>query len=204
MWKNDFFKLFIILSILGVILFTPPVQIARWAVLNFFAPFLYRDTKDAWNNKPTVFLLWKLLGYNPINADIAADILGERKEKSAVPILLIGLQSPLGMTKWRAMHTLGEIGDKRAIKPLMSIVKKDMKDDNYYGALRALSEMKYEPILPIVIKMTRGTENERGDAVLMLGDFEDPKLLPILKKIAEEDKEDYIRDRAKEAIDRIK
>lgn len=203
MWKNSFFKIFIAISIVGIFIFTPPVQRGVWETLYFLNPFLYIDIRDAWSNKSTIFLLSKLLGPNPVHADIAADILGERKEKIAVPILLIGLRSPLRMTKWRAMRTLGQIGDQRAVKPLMAIIENRAKDENYYRALSALSEMKYEPTLPIVIKMTQGTETERGEAIPMLGKYEDPKLLPILRKIAEQDKEADIRNRAEEAILRI-
>lgn len=203
MLKNRFFIFFITISLLGVLLTSPPMQMAKYMVLGFLAPFLDEYLEKKWENRPTIFLLWELMSYDYVHADVAANILSKRKEKMAVPILLIALKSPLRLTYSRAMFALGEIGDESAIKPLMSIVKSGVKHPKYASALSALSIMAYKPVLSILLKMVEGTEEERARAVLMLGNYKDKDLLPLLMKIASSDKEDYIRNRAKEAIENI-
>lgn len=205
MWKNKFFVIFIIVSLSCIVITSPPVQIAKWMILEFLAPHIYSDIKVDWQKKPTAFLLWKLvMNYNYIQADVAAEILSERKEKMAVPILVMGLKSPLEMVRRRAILTLGDIGDKRAIKPLISIIKRGSKNGEYFSALGSLAKLKYEPIIPILMQMLNEEKNDRAEAVRILGYFKKAELLPLFEKIAAEDPENYIRNRAKKAMASIR
>lgn len=181
---------------------SPPIQIAKWMILSGLHWRITDEIKMAWETKSTIFLLWKLMGYDYEKVGIAAEILSERKERLAMPILLLHLHSPFWINRQMAIHELGEMGDPRAITPLMRIVKKGASNENYINALYALSKLKYEPALPIVIDLLK---NEHKLAALeMLGYFGKAETLPLLRNIAENDVDKYVREDALEALETIK
>ena len=147
--------------------------------------------------------------------DSAWGILIKRKEKRVVPILIKELGSWHRDVRVGAIRALGDIGDERAIEPLMEIVKKGKIDygynkgpiPDYLEALMALAKMKYEPAYKYALDFVT-TEQEpnnlRGYGIIMLGYFEKPEALPILRKIAsEKDLPWYRQKNVEEAIQRI-
>lgn len=78
---------------------------------------------------------------HPILRARAADILGLRRDKTAVPILLDALTGEYYTVRARAAIALGRIGDKRAIDPLLTALK-DTEDDVRIGACLGLGFFK--------------------------------------------------------------
>lgn len=78
---------------------------------------------------------------HPILRARAADILGLRRDKTVVPILLDALTGEYYTVRARAAIALGRIGDKRAIDPLLTALK-DTEDDVRIGACLGLGFFK--------------------------------------------------------------
>jgi hypothetical protein len=64
----------------------------------------------------------------------AATVLGEMKAKEAVPALAALLEEPdefsAGHLQYKTMHALGQIGDPRAVAPLVAYARRDPKQCN--------------------------------------------------------------------------
>ena len=82
-------------------------------------------------------LLKLLATAHPILRARAADVLGLRKDKSAVHALLDALKGEFYTVRARAAIALGRIGDKQAIEPLF-LALKDPEDDVRIGACLGL------------------------------------------------------------------
>lgn len=78
---------------------------------------------------------------HPILRARVVDILGLRKDKTSVPILLDALKGEYYTVRARAALALGRIGDKRAIEPLF-LALKDPEDDVRIGACLGLGSFK--------------------------------------------------------------
>lgn len=131
------------------------------------------------------------------------NILAERKEKKAVPVMLKLLNSKKSFYRQEAMYALAKIKDERSIEPLMKIVNRKQTDRDYLLALDTLSKMHYEGAYPIILKMK--DEGKHNSYVIdMIKNYPDrPETLPILIEISKNARENYIRDKANEAIEYI-
>lgn len=106
----------------------------------------------------------------------AIDVLGQIQAKEAVPLLVQRLfmrDTDLG-TKQRCLASLGKIGDRRATKPILDFLSRDIET-------------------PV-----------RGNAIYALGDIGDPAALPALEQIAQHDPDVTLRALATDAIKRTK
>jgi HEAT repeat protein len=86
-------------------------------------------------------LLKLLFTAHPILRARAADVLGLRKDKSAVPALLDALKGEFYTVRARAAIALGRIGEKQALDPLLTALK-DPEDDVRIGACLGLGFFK--------------------------------------------------------------
>lgn len=131
------------------------------------------------------------------------NILAERKEKKAVPIMLKLLSSKKSFYRQEAMYALAKIKDERAIEPLMKIINRKQKNRDYLLALDTLSKMHYEGAYPIILEMkNEGMHNSY--VIDMIKNYPDrPETLSILTEISKNARENYIRDKANEAIEYI-
>jgi HEAT repeat protein len=166
-----------------------------WAT-NPSASVQLKEHLRTFSSEKLLGMTWSASRYNPYPGTALA-ILAERKEKKIVPIFLKGMKSPDVYVRHSAMMALADIGDERAIEPLMEIVRKATIDYGYNGnlmpdyvvALMALSKMRYEPVYHYAIEFATSKvepNNLKGYGVIMLGNFENPEALPILKQIAQE------------------
>jgi len=139
--------------------------------------------------------------YNPY---LILNVLAERKEKKAVPVMLKFLNSKKSFYRQEAMYALAKINDERAIEPLMRIVSRKQKDKDYLVALDTLSKMHYEGAYPMILEMKN--EGKHNSYVIdMIKNYPDrPETLPILIEISKNTRENYIRDKANEAIEENK
>lgn len=181
-----------------------------WWTAGFIYPDMWMQLRAEYRQKPTEYLLKKLNSFSFQMAEKAQDVLVERKEKRAVPKILKFLNSPIKYKRDSAMRALAIMGDESAILPLMKIIKKCKKHPDYFDALHTLSALHYEPIYPLVLELAHlnpiqdSKEDYRSSGVTMLENFPNkPETLPTLKKIADTDPEEYIREKAKKAIKHI-
>ena len=193
-----------IISILGFMfiffLLSPTIQNAYWSFREFLEPRVNDRIEKEWRNKPAEFLLHKLTRKVRMYSGTAAMIIVERKEKRAIPEFLKLIKSPNEQTRISAFIALGEIGDERAIEPLMEIIKEGRANKDFLSAIDALSIMHYEPIYPEILQMAKDNYHTSW-VVDMLERFpEKPETLPALKNISKSDPEGYIRDKANRAI----
>ena len=162
---------------------------------------------------PSDVLIKKLYNIDPISPyPLAAfQILGERKEKKAVPVLTKFVKSWNPDRRYQAIRVLGLIGDERAVKPLLEIVNKgDSKNNpNYHEALYSLCQIGYEPVRPIVLEMLKRPDGARNGAVPMIEYIGKKEDTPILEKMLGKIKGNDVnarldRNGIKKAIESIK
>jgi HEAT repeat protein len=86
-------------------------------------------------------LIQTLVNAHPILRARVVDVLGIRKDKTSIPILLDALKGEYYTVRARAALALGRIGDKRAIEPLF-LALKDAEDEVRIGACLGLGFFK--------------------------------------------------------------
>jgi len=98
------------------------------------------------------------------------------------------------------MRSLAEMGDERAIKPLIKITEKGRNTKDYLLAMKTLSQLHCEEIYPNILQMAKD-DFHTSWVVGMLENFPDkPETVLTLRKIAQSDSEKYIRDKARKAL----
>lgn len=192
------------ISLFGLIITSPPIQIAKWMVLSFLAPDIEENITKKWEKKSNTYLLRKMQNYDFMYSGIAAEILAKRKEPRAFPILMKNTHSLFWLKRKTAIQVLGDLGDKRAIKPLLKIVDRGPKNADYETSLNALSKLGCDSVYPLVLNMLNKKHGDGTLAIDMLGNFAKPESLPILQRIYESDPKDYIREDALQAIEKIR
>lgn len=113
----------------------------------------------------------------------AMQILAERRETKAVPELIKFVKSWHPDNRYQAIRALGNIGDERAIEPLLEIVKKgDVKNNpNYHESLFSLCQIGYEPVHPIVLEMLKRPDGARNGSTKMMEYIGTKEDIPILE-----------------------
>jgi len=170
------------------------------------SPQIQDKTKNDLNKYSSDFLIMMLNiryidpFYDPY---LILNILADRREKKAVPVMLKLLNSKKSFYRQETMDALAKIKDERAIKPLMKIINRKQKDRDYLLALDALSKMHYEGVYPIILEMK--DEGKHNSYVIdMIKNYPDrSETLPILIEISKNERENYVRDKANEAITEI-
>ncbi len=67
--------------------------------------------------------------FHSVVRSAAAESLGKLKERRALDALLTGIRDPIAEASQSAIRALGELGDDRAIAPLMAVVQ---NQDSYF------------------------------------------------------------------------
>jgi len=107
-------------------------------------------------------------------------VLGNLKEKSAVPTLEDGLLSADAEVRLHCLWALGEIGDTSAGDSILKAAE-DPDAGVRLMAIGALSALRYAGAKDLFLKTLAGTETElRYDAAVGLARLKDPKAEPAL------------------------
>ncbi|MFH1808015.1 MAG: HEAT repeat domain-containing protein [Pseudomonadota bacterium] len=124
-----------------------------------------------------------------------AFLLGELKDKSAVPALVAGIDYAVGAGRdkesksknsanTKIAEALGKIGDMTAAEPLIKMLK---SRDQYVqlAAVRALGVLKAPQAVEPLMDITENNENNFmiKNAIMSLGDIGDAKAIPLLIKM---------------------
>lgn len=182
------------------------------------SPENYSKVVDTFRALPSETVIKKLhtIDMSSPYPQMAIKVLVERREKKAVPELIKLTKSWNEHIRRDAIWALGLINDSRAVKPLMEIVNRTRIDSisydkkyppyEYFEALTALSRMKYEGVYSYAVKFASSENSSRffkGQAITMFKYFEKQESIPLLKKIAAENKEWTLHDGALDAIKHI-
>ncbi|MCG3205433.1 MAG: hypothetical protein KCHDKBKB_02154 [Elusimicrobia bacterium] len=181
-----------------------PIQMGWWMFKDFVNPKLTEQTESAFRKKSSAYLLRKLKSKVYAQVDIAEFILRERKENRAIPILIELTKSKNKTIRSGAIQSLGFWQDEKAIDALNQIVRiGQSQGSDYLNALYALSQAHHDPIYPEILNMAKNGSHTSWVVELLEHFPEKPETLPALKKIAEQDPESYVRDKARKAIEKI-
>ncbi|MFC1570836.1 HEAT repeat domain-containing protein [Candidatus Omnitrophota bacterium] len=206
----------LIVIIIGV---TYPVWIYTfWATTAPFSdPDMISEIKEDYGKLSSDELIDKVKSFcNPYSISYsspypmaALEVLVDRQESKAVPMLIKFLDSKSRVRRQAAIWALGIIGDKRAIEPLMQIIQKGEKHSDYRPALLALSEMKYEGAFPYVEQIARKPYPESSGAITYLKEFGKPEGIALLLAMKSQIKDTdplarFDRSRIDDAVEHIK
>lgn len=178
-------KIFVFLiCFLGFVVLLPGFSLMYWTLTTMIEPLASRRIYLEFEKLPSDVLIKKLKLHNIDPASpypqTAMEILAQRKEKSVVPYLIKLMKSWHPDRRYQSMRALGSIGDRRAIEPLLGIVNRGEKTENYREALSSLCQIGYEPAHAIVLEMLKRPDGARnGSAKMMeyIGKREDIPLL---------------------------
>jgi len=164
---------------------------AYWLLRAISTPSHHSKMVDSVKILPSQKVIKKLysLDYFSPYPQIAIQILAERREKEAVPGLIKLLKSRNGHIRRDAILALGLINDKRAIEPLMQIVKQGEKHSEYRWAMISLSRMRHEEVFHIVVDIANKPYPKNCAAIGMLKDYGKEESINLLLKIKDTIKE---------------
>ena len=134
----------------------------------------------------------------------SAEALGEIKGAGEVVDALIGLLDDNHDTvHWQAAWALGEIGDKKAVEPLLKQTE-DKDPRRCWHAVWALGKIGDRSVVGSLISIlkTRREKIVRRHAVMALNHLNDPSALDVLKECMK-DQDNEIRHFAAEAVQSI-
>jgi len=137
--------------------------------------------------------------------EASAEVIGRMGPiaKDSVPSLIEAIKDKDGDVRERAKWALGEIGDPRAVDPLIATFYRDRSTDN--AALKALGRIGVEAVPPLVTKLKDVRDNIRELSATALGHVGPaasdavPSLIILLN-----DRSNQVRRQAILALGRIK
>jgi HEAT repeat protein len=144
---------------------------------------------------------------NMEHASYAVRELGWAGKKWAVDFLCgkYGLRSKKNLVAEKACSTLAEIGDKRAIPPLLETIKR-AKDFIAAAAIGAVVRLdpKAKGLAKLMVKMSKHkSDRVRRAVATALGHLTDPSVVDALIRLATRDGNSIVRERACESLGRI-
>ena len=158
--------------------------------------------------------LIKRVGHDKLGFYFAPEALVEIG-KPAVGPLIEALKDGPPIVCWRAAWALAEIGDRKAVEPLIqlpeelesreSLRSRDFGAPETLGLYEALGKLGDESAIQYLIRaLKEGYRDGRYYAAKALGEIGDVKALPELERVAKEDEYAPAAEAAKEAIDKIR
>jgi len=159
--------------------------------------------------------LIKKIGYDKLGFYFVPEALVEIGEPAVEP-LIEALKDGSPIVCWRAAWALGEIGDRRAVKPLIEVLKEFESGESsrlsgfpaseaLWGVYEALGKLGDERGIGQLLKVLKeGYSSGRYWAARALGEMRDARALPELERVAREDEIPSVTKAAKEAIEKIK
>ena len=195
-----------ILALTVITFFIAPVlNDYYWRFREFVEPGLVETYVNSFEDKPSEYLVEVYRGKNRPLVVAAARVLKKRKDDYVVDQMIEIVENSKNQNlKSGAINILSSIGDVRSVPILVKIVESGRNNPQYLNALDALSIMRYDKIYPEILKMAQDGYHISW-VVDMLARFPDkPETLSTLQNIAKEDPEWYIREKAKEAISKIR
>lgn len=129
-------------------------------------------------------------------------VIGSTLEsKEAVPHIVKLLSDPDWWLRMIAAETLGKIGDRRAVPALITAMA---EPDSAMVCIEALARIRDpEALVPIARLLNRPEVEIRIEVLDALRSFADPRTLPLLVRVSEDDPHKSVRDRAASLASRL-
>lgn len=160
------------------------------------------------NNAPYV-IPWLTNKNSPIRSS-AARVLGLLKSKESVPTLIDVLSDNNALVREESTKSLGLIGDERAVEPLTARLSDDSTKIRYAAAISIHNIIGKEAeiiIKPVKDQMLSDLKNRntklRIQAIESLAELKATDMIEELRKIANEDPDEKVRNKAKEKINEL-
>jgi len=124
------------------------------------------------------------------------------KETRNVPGLIFALQHKDPTVQYEAAEALGEIGDDRAVEPLLAALKNDETSGVRWKAVEALSKLGTPAVAGLIGALQHNDDDVRWKAAIGLGEIGDPNAIPsLINLLCDDDR--YVRSRAAYALSMI-
>lgn len=139
---------------------------------------------------------------NDLTRRILCDILGARRARTAIPVLIECLSVPSAKLQGDAAEALGKIGSQKAGEALLQ----HFIDDPGVDLAGALGGIGYRPAIPHLISaLADPSMMVRGGAAWALGELRATEALQALEKALESEPEvnSYASRRMNEALERL-
>jgi len=121
------------------------------------------------------------------------------KETRNVAGLIFALQHKDPTVQYEAAEALGEIGDERAVEPLLAALKNDETSGVRWKAVEALSKLGTPAVAGLIGALQHDDDDVRWKAAIGLGEIGDPNAIPSLVNLLCDD-DRYVRSRAAYAL----
>ncbi len=112
--------------------------------------------------------------------------------KDSVDALLLCAQDEKqkGVVRETAIYTLAEIGDQKAILPLLEVLKENLNNSLAVFLIQALADLKAHQAIPVLVELLQH-KSLRNSAALALGKINDKKIAPIIWPLLPEASPDF-------------
>jgi len=124
------------------------------------------------------------------------------RETQNVPRLIFALQHNDPTVQYDAAEALGEIGDNRAVEPLLAALKSDETSGVRWKAVEALAKLGTPAVAGLIGALQHEDDDVRWKAAIGLGEIGDPKAIPpLIDLLCDDDR--FVRSRAAYALSMI-
>jgi len=131
--------------------------------------------------------------------------LDEERGDYVERLISFSLHHPVPSVPPMAAETLGKIGDKRAVEPLMEVLNTSEEPGLLEAAAEALGKLKDERAVSALFSfMQRGTVAARLKAVDALAEIGGNQAIAALEEVTANDPSTSVREEAKRTLDRLR
>jgi HEAT repeat protein len=124
------------------------------------------------------------------------------RESRNVQGLIFALRHKDPSVQYEAAEALGDIGDERAVEPLLIALKNDETGGVRWKAAEALSKLGTPAVAGLIGALQHDDDDVRWKAAIALGEIGDPKAIsPLINLLCDDDR--YVRSRAAYALSMI-
>jgi len=160
----------------------------------------------AQKKKPEFFLVVLVVGLSFLERFNRAGFFGtdvkKLKDSGDVPGLISALIQNDPQVQYDAAEALGELGDKRAVGPLITELKNNELSGVRWKAAEALSRIGAASVDELIGVLQHEDDDVRWKAAIALGEIGDPKAIgPLIRLLCDNDR--FVKSRAAYALGMI-
>lgn len=132
--------------------------------------------------------------------------IGNSKNKRAIePLVQILNRDKTREVRAAAAQALGQIGDPRAVEPLILSLNRDKSRDVRVSAAQALGQIgDPQAVDPLIRALEDDEPMVRTIALSSLEAIGDDRAIPVIQKLLETEKDEYVRDEIYRTLERLR
>ena len=156
--------------------------------------------------KPLYLIVFIMAGLSFLERFSCISLFGtdvkKLRESKNVQGLIFALQNKDPTVQYDAAEALGDIGDERAVEPLLTALKNDETGGVRWKAAEALSKLGTPAVAGLISALQHDDDDVRWKAAIALGEIGDPKSIsPLISLLCDDDR--YVRSRSAYALSMI-